>query len=99
MLIHVSGNLSEGITSKDLALGVIRQIGTDGATGHVIEYAGDAIRALSMEGRMTLCNMSIEAGARAAMVAPDDTTFAYMKGRRFAFTGVEWDAAVAKWRA
>ena len=84
MLIHVSGRLAEGVTSKDLALGVIGQIKTDGATGHVIEYARQAVRALSMEGRMTLCNMSIEAGARAAMVAPDETTFAYMKGRRFA---------------
>jgi 3-isopropylmalate/(R)-2-methylmalate dehydratase large subunit len=98
MLIRVSGELSEGITAKDLALGVIGQIGTDGATGYVIEYAGDAVRALSMEGRMTLCNMSIEAGARAAMVAPDDTTFAYLKGRRFAPTGADWDKAVAHWR-
>ena len=75
----MQGSLPEGVTAKDLALGVIGQIGTDGATGHVIEYAGEAVRALSMEGRMTLCNMSIEAGARAAMVAPDDTTFAYVK--------------------
>ena len=72
------------MTAKDLALGIIGQIGTDGATGHVIEYAGEAVRALSMEGRMTLCNMSIEAGARAGMIAPDETTFAYLKGRRFA---------------
>jgi 3-isopropylmalate/(R)-2-methylmalate dehydratase large subunit len=86
------------VTAKDLALGIIGQIGTDGATGHVIEYAGEAVRALSMEGRMTLCNMSIEAGARAGMVAPDETTFAYMKGRRFAPQGSEWDAAVARWR-
>ena len=73
--------------AKDLALGIIGQIGTDGATGHVIEYAGEAVRALSMEGRMTLCNMSIEAGARAGMVAPDETTFAYVKGKRFAPRG------------
>ncbi|MFI5070607.1 MAG: aconitase family protein, partial [Terriglobales bacterium] len=99
MLIHVRGQLAEGVTSKDLALGVIGQIKTDGATGHVIEYSGDAVRALSMEGRMTLCNMSIEAGARAAMVAPDETTFAYMKGRRFAPSGADWDNAVSKWRA
>ncbi len=99
MLIHVSGRLSEGVTAKDLALGVIGQIGTDGATGHVIEYAGEAVRALSMEGRMTLCNMSIEAGARAAMVAPDETTFAYMKGRRFVPAGADWDKAVARWRS
>ncbi len=95
MLINVSGRLSEGVTAKDLALGVIGSIGTDGATGYVIEYAGEAVRALSMEGRMTLCNMSIEAGARAAMVAPDDTTFAYLKGRRFAPAGAEWDKAVS----
>jgi 3-isopropylmalate/(R)-2-methylmalate dehydratase large subunit len=99
MLIHVNGQLQDGVTAKDLALGVIGQIGTDGATGHVIEYAGDAVRALSMEGRMTLCNMSIEAGARAAMVAPDDTTFAYMKDRRFAPAGADWGKAVAHWRS
>ena len=84
MLIDVRGSLAEGVTAKDLALGIIGQIGTDGATGHVIEYAGEAVRALSVEGRMTLCNMSIEAGARAGMVAPDETTFAYIKDRRFA---------------
>jgi 3-isopropylmalate/(R)-2-methylmalate dehydratase large subunit len=99
MLIPVSGTLQDGVTAKDLALGVIGKIGTDGATGYVIEYAGDAVRALSMEGRMTLCNMSIEAGARAAMVAPDETTFTYMKGRRFAPQGEAWDAAVAHWRS
>jgi len=99
MLIRVSGGLGEGISAKDLALGVIGQIGTDGATGHVIEYAGEAVRALSMEGRMTLCNMSIEAGARAAMVAPDETTFAYMKGRRFAPQGADWEKALAHWRS
>jgi 3-isopropylmalate/(R)-2-methylmalate dehydratase large subunit len=99
MLMKVGGKLNEGVTAKDLALGVIGQIATDGATGHVIEYAGEAVRALSMEGRMTLCNMSIEAGARAAMVAPDETTFAYVKGRRFAPKGVEWDRAVAHWRS
>jgi 3-isopropylmalate/(R)-2-methylmalate dehydratase large subunit len=98
MLIYVSGKLGEGIGAKDLALGIIGQIGTDGATGHVIEYAGEAVRALSMEGRMTLCNMSIEAGGRAGMVAPDETTFAYMKGRRFASQGADWEKAVAHWR-
>jgi 3-isopropylmalate/(R)-2-methylmalate dehydratase large subunit len=98
MLIVVSGRLGEGISAKDLALGVIGQIGTDGATGHVIEYAGEAVRALSMEGRMTLCNMSIEGGARAGMVAPDQTTFTYVKGRRFAPQGADWDKAVAHWR-
>jgi 3-isopropylmalate/(R)-2-methylmalate dehydratase large subunit len=98
MKIEVSGQLAEGVTAKDLALGVIGQIGTDGATGYVIEYAGEAVRGLSMEGRMTLCNMSIEAGARAAMVAPDETTFAYMQGKRFAPQGDQWDKAVAYWR-
>src|SRR2546429_3540919 len=97
LLIKVRGALSEGVTAKDLALGIIGQIGTDGATGHVIEYAGAAVRALSMEGRMTLCNMSIEAGARAGMVAPDETTFAYVKGRRFAPR--EWEQASAHWRS
>jgi 3-isopropylmalate/(R)-2-methylmalate dehydratase large subunit len=99
MLIHVSGKLGEGVTAKDLALAIIGKIGTDGATGHVIEYAGEAVRALSVEGRMTLCNMSIEAGARAGMVAPDETTFAYVKGKRFAPQGADWDAAVAHWRS
>lgn len=98
MLIDVRGSLPEGVTAKDLALGIIGKVGTDGATGYVIEYAGEAVRALSMESRMTLCNMSIEAGARAGMVAPDETTFAYVKGRRFAPEGVDWDAAVAAWR-
>ena len=97
MQINVRGKLGEGVSAKDLALGVIGQVGIDGATGHVIEYTGEAVRALSMEGRMTLCNMSIEAGARAAMIAPDDTTFAYMNGRRFAPR--DWDEAIARWRA
>src|SRR5450432_1790730 len=99
MKIEVRGMLAEGVTAKDLALGIIGQIGTDGATGHVIEYAGPAVRALSMEGRMTLCNMSIEAGARAGMVAPDETTIAYVKGKRFAPQGAEWDKAIAYWRS
>jgi 3-isopropylmalate/(R)-2-methylmalate dehydratase large subunit len=98
MLIQVKGELSEGVTAKDLVLGILGKIGTDGATGHVIEYAGEAVRALSMEGRMTVCNMSIEAGARAGMIAPDETTFAYIKGRPFAPSGKDWDAAVARWR-
>jgi 3-isopropylmalate/(R)-2-methylmalate dehydratase large subunit len=98
MKIEVSGRLAEGVTAKDLALGVIGKIGTDGATGYVIEYAGEVVRGLSMEGRMTLCNMSIEAGARAAMVAPDETTFAYVKGRRFAPQGDAWDRSVAYWK-
>jgi 3-isopropylmalate/(R)-2-methylmalate dehydratase large subunit len=98
MLIQVGGKLAEGVSAKDLALGIIGKIGTDGATGHVIEYAGEAVRALSVEGRMTLCNMSIEAGARAGMIAPDETTFAYIQGRRFAPQGKNWEAEVAHWR-
>jgi 3-isopropylmalate/(R)-2-methylmalate dehydratase large subunit len=98
MLINVSGELSAGVTSKDLALAIIGKIGTDGATGHVIEYAGEAVRALSMEGRMTLCNMSIEAGARAGMIAPDDTTYAYLHGRPYAPRGSNWDDAISYWQ-
>src|ERR1700727_1027721 len=97
MKIEVRGHLTEGVTAKDLALGMIGQIGTDGATGHVIEYCGAAVRALSMEGRMTLCNMSIEAGARAGMVAPDEITFAYVKGKRFAPAKDEWEKSVEYW--
>ena len=95
--IAVEGTVPTGVTAKDMILAIIGQIGTDGATGCVIEYAGSAIRALSMEGRMTICNMSIEAGARAGMIAPDATTFAYLKGRRFAPQGAAWDEAVAEW--
>ena len=98
MLVRTDGALSEGVTAKDLALGIIGQIGTDGASGQVIEYAGEAVRALSMEGRMTLCNMSIEAGARAGMVAPDEKTFAYLEGRRYSPRGAQWEQAVAYWR-
>jgi 3-isopropylmalate/(R)-2-methylmalate dehydratase large subunit len=97
MKVLTQGRLPEGVTAKDLALGIIGQIGADGATGYAIEYAGETVRALSMEGRMTLCNMSIEAGARAGMIAPDETTFEYLKGRRFA--PAEWDKAVAYWRS
>ncbi|HEX3084864.1 MAG TPA: 3-isopropylmalate dehydratase large subunit, partial [Pyrinomonadaceae bacterium] len=98
MLINVSGALGEGVTAKDLALNIIGRIGTDGATGHVIEYAGEAVRALSMEARMTLCNMSIEAGARAGMIAPDETTYAYLQNRPYAPKGVDWDAAISYWQ-
>ena len=98
LLIDVKGKLGEGVAAKDLALGIIGKIGTDGATGHVVEYAGQAVRELSMEGRMTVCNMSIEAGARAGMIGPDETTFAYIKGRRFAPSTKDWDAAVEHWR-
>ena len=99
MDIHFAGLPEPGISAKDLILAVIRQIGTAGATGHVIEYTGEAIRALSMEARMTVCNMSIEAGARAGMVAPDETTFAYLADRPRAPTGIEWERAVASWRS
>ena len=99
MLVNVRGPLPEGVTAKDLALGIISQIGTDGATGHVIEYSGEAVRGLSMEGRMTLCNMSIEAGARAGMISPDQTTFSYLEGRRFAPKGAAWSDAVKHWKA
>src|ERR1700691_2030981 len=95
--IAVEGELPSGVTAKDIILAIIGQIGTDGATGCVIEYAGSAIRALSMEGRMTICNMSIEAGARAGMIAPDEKTFAYLKGRRFSPKGEAWDEAVREW--
>ena len=97
MAIEVGGELPPGVTAKDLILAIIGQIGTGGGTGHVIEYRGEAIRALSMEARMTICNMSIEAGARAGMIAPDETTFAYVKGRRYAPKGEDFDAAVAYW--
>jgi len=97
--ISVDGELSAGVTAKDIVLAIIGQIGTDGATGCVIEYAGSAIRALSMEGRMTVCNMSIEAGARAGMIAPDETTFEYLKGRRFSPQGAAWDEAVVQWKS
>src|SRR5437868_11453444 len=96
--IAVEGKLPQGVTAKDIILAIIGKIGTDGATGSVIEYAGSAIRALSMEGRMTICNMSIEAGARAGMIAPDETTFAYLQGRRFSPQSEAWDKAVEEWR-
>ena len=99
MEVRVDGRLPQGVTAKDLILGVIGQIGIGGATGHAIEYTGLAVRELSMEGRMTVCNMSIEAGARAGMVAPDDTTFDYMRGRPNVPQGDDFDAAVEEWRA
>ena len=98
MLIRADGRLPRGVTAKDLVLAIIGRIGTAGGTGHAIEFAGDAVRALSMEGRMTVCNMAIEAGARAGMVAVDDTTIEYLRGRPFAPTGADWDRAVAYWR-
>ena len=98
MAINVEGELPEGVSAKDIILAVIAKIGTGGGQGYVLEYRGSAIRGLSMEGRMTICNMSIEAGARAGMVAPDETTFDYVKGRDHAPKGAEWDAAVEYWR-
>ena len=97
MAVAVDGELADGVTAKDVILAVIAQIGTNGAQGHVIEYRGPAIEVLSMEARMTICNMSIEAGARAGMIAPDATTYAYLKGRPHAPRGADWDAAVAWW--
>ena len=97
--VTVNGRLQPGVSGKDVALAVIAAIGFGGGTGHVIEYAGEAVRALDMEGRMTLCNMSIEAGARAGMIAPDETTFAWLKGRRHVPDGAAWDEAVERWRA
>jgi 3-isopropylmalate/(R)-2-methylmalate dehydratase large subunit len=98
MAITVDGRLPAGATAKDIILAIIAKIGTGGGQGYVLEYRGEAIRSLSMEARMTICNMSIEAGARAGMIAPDETTFAYLKGRPHAPEGAEWDEAVAYWR-
>jgi 3-isopropylmalate/(R)-2-methylmalate dehydratase large subunit len=99
MRILYSGELPLGVTPKDIILGTIGRIGVDGAVGHVLEYAGDVIGGLSMEGRLTICNMSIEAGARAGMIAPDDTTFAYLEGRPAVPTGAEWERALDRWQA
>jgi 3-isopropylmalate/(R)-2-methylmalate dehydratase large subunit len=99
MRVSVDGALGDGVTAKDVILAIIAKIGAAGAVGHVIEYAGSAIRGLSIEGRLTVCNMSIEAGGKAGMVAPDDTTIAYLEGRPFAPQGADWDKAVALWRS
>jgi len=99
MAVNVAGDLPPGVSAKDLILAIIAQIGTGGGQGHVIEYRGEAIRALSMEGRMTVCNMSIEAGARAGLVAPDEVTFGYLADKPHAPSGAEWDSAVAYWRS
>lgn len=98
MAVRVNGRLDAGVTAKDIILGIIAKIGIGGGTGHVFEYMGEAIRGLSMEGRMTICNMSIEGGARAGMIAPDETTFNYVHGKPHAPKGADWDAAVAGWR-
>src|SRR5947209_15526359 len=96
--VQVDGTLKPGVTAKDIILAFCAKVGVGGATATVLEYAGSAIRSLDMEGRMTVCNMSIEAGARAGLIAPDDKTFNYLQGRRFAPKGADWDAAVAQWR-
>jgi 3-isopropylmalate/(R)-2-methylmalate dehydratase large subunit len=98
MRVTAHGRLGAGVSAKDLALAIIARVGTAGATGHALEFAGDAVRALDMAGRMTLCNMAIEAGARAGLIAPDETTIAYVRGRPHAPTGADWEAAVAWWR-
>jgi 3-isopropylmalate/(R)-2-methylmalate dehydratase large subunit len=98
MEIRVEGKISEHVTSKDIVLAIIGKIGTDGATGYVIEYTGDGIHSLSMESRMTICNMSIEAGARAGLISPDEITFAYLKGKDFSPKGADWDKAVEQWK-
>ena len=97
MEVRVNGPLPTGVEAKDVILGIIGQIGINGGIGHVIEYTGEAIRGLSMDGRMTVCNMSIEGGARAGMIAPDETTFEYVRGRQFAPQGADFDAALARW--
>ena len=99
LLIDIDGRLTTGVTAKDLILAIIGQIGVDGGTGHVIEYRGESISAMDMDARMTVCNMSIEAGARAGMIAPDDTTIEYLRGRPRAPQGADWDAAVERWRS
>ena len=99
MAVNVEGTLPPGVSSKDLILAIIGTIGTGGGMGHVIEYRGAAIRGLTMEGRMTVCNMSIEAGARAGMIAPDDVTFEYLEGRRYSPSGSDWATAVEEWRS
>src|SRR5690606_21088439 len=98
MEIRVDGELAPGVGAKDIILAIIAKIGTGGGTGYVVEYTGSAIRSLSMEERMTICNMSIEGGARAGLIAPDETTFEYIRGRKHAPQGADWDAAVEKWR-
>ena len=98
MAVNINGELPEGVTAKDVVLALIAKVGTGGGQGYIVEYRGDTIEKLSMEGRMTICNMSIEWGAKAGMIAPDETTFAYLKGRPHAPQGVDWDAAVAHWK-
>jgi 3-isopropylmalate/(R)-2-methylmalate dehydratase large subunit len=99
MSVEVTGELRPGVTAKDVILAILQHIGVDGGIGHVIEYRGEVIRSLSMEGRLTVCNMSIEGGARAGLIAPDETTFEYVKGRKYAPQGEDWDRAVEEWRS
>jgi 3-isopropylmalate/(R)-2-methylmalate dehydratase large subunit len=99
MAVTVDGELPLGVTAKDVALGIIGRIGIEGGRGHVLEYRGSTIRGLSMEGRMTVCNMTIEGGARAGMIAPDETTFSYLKGREHAPRGAQWEQALSRWSA
>src|SRR5262244_4590821 len=96
--ISIDGTLAEAVTAKDVILSIIRQIGVGGATGYAVEYAGSAIRSMTMEGRLTVCNMSIEAGARIGMIAPDETTYKFLSGRRYAPKGADWDKAVGYWK-
>ena len=98
MAVNINGELPPGVTAKDVVLALIAKVGTGGGQGYIVEYRGSTIEALSMEGRMTICNMSIEWGAKAGLIAPDETTFAYVQGRPHAPTGADWDAAVAHWR-
>ena len=98
LAVNLDGRLAPGVSAKDVILAIIGEIGVDGGTGHIIEYRGDAITSLDMEGRMTICNMSIEAGARAGMIAPDEITFEYLRGRPRVPQGANWDAAIARWR-
>ena len=99
MRINIEGKLPEGTTAKDVALYIMAQMTTSGATGYAVEYAGSAVRDMSMEGRLTLSNLSIEMGSRAGLIAPDETTFAYLKGREHAPKGEEWDKAVEEWKS
>ncbi len=98
MRISIDGTLPDAVTAKDVILSIIHEIGVGGATGYAVEYAGSAIRAMSIEGRLTVCNMSIEAGARIGMVGPDDTTYQFLSGRRHAPAGEQWETALAYWK-
>ena len=98
MRINVDGDLKNGVVSKDIVLYILSKISASGATGYAVEFAGSAIRSLSMEARMTICNMSIEMGARCGLIAPDETTFNYVEGRKFAPQGIDWEKAITNWK-